>query len=63
MLALLFILLITALSVLISIQFSPEDEVTWLTYYIGGVAGLFVSATIIHYWNKRRRKKEEEQEE
>ena len=61
MLALLFIVLITALSILISYHFSPEPEPTWFTYNIGGVVGLFVSATVIHYWNKRRRKKEEEE--
>ena len=57
MIPLLFIILITGLGVLISTFISPE--VTWFDYYLGGVAGLFVSAVAFHFWNKSRRKKEE----
>ena len=56
MIALIFILLITALGILLSVYFSPE--VTWFTYYVGGIGGLFVSAALLHFWNKKRAKKE-----
>ncbi len=60
MLALLFILLVTGLSILIS--YYSSEEVTWFTYFAGSVAGLFVSGIILEIYNKRRRKKEEEEE-
>lgn len=59
MLALLFILIITGLCILISYIFSPE--ITWLTYYLGAVAGLLVSAVIIQIWTRIKKKKEEEE--
>ena len=57
MIPLLFILIVTVLAVLISEHFSPE--VTWFTYFVGGVAGLFVSSVVLEIYNKRRRKKEQ----
>ena len=57
MIPLLFMLLVTGLGVLVSGHFSPE--VTWFTYFVGGVAGLFVSSVVLEIYNKRRRKKEE----
>jgi len=57
--ALLFIVFITGLSILISHFFSPE--VTWFTYYIGGMVGFIVSAFCLQIWNRRRRKKEEKE--
>ena len=60
MLPLLFIILITGLSVLVSTLVSPKA--TWFEYYRGGIIGFFLSAVILHLWNKRRRKKEMEQE-
>ena len=56
MIALLFILIVTGLSILISYYLNPE--VSWLAYYKGGVAGLFISAIAIYFWNKIRRDKE-----
>ena len=56
MLALLFILIITTLGIFLSVYFSPE--VTWFTYYVGGIGGLFVSAALLHFWNKKRGKKD-----
>ena len=58
MIPLLFILIVTGLSILISYLISPE--VTWLDYYKGGIIGFFLSAMILYIWNKRRRSKEME---
>jgi len=52
MIQLLFILIVTGLSVLISRHLSPE--VTWVDYYRGGVGGLFLSAVLLYLWNKKR---------
>ena len=60
MLPLFFILLVTALSVLISHQVSPETS--WFAYYKGAIAGIFISGIILHLWNKRTKAKEEEKE-
>ena len=54
---LLFILVVTGFSVLISHNFSAD--VTWFTYYIGGMSGLIMSGISIEIWNKRMRKQEE----
>lgn len=54
---LLFILIITAVSLLISRHFSVEG--TWFSYYIGGIAGIVVSGISLEIWNRRRRKLEE----
>ena len=54
MMPLLFILAVTGLSMLISCHFSPE--ITWFTYYIGGMIGLFVSGTALDFWNWRIRR-------
>lgn len=56
MIALLFILIVTGLSILISYYLNPE--MSWLAYYRGGVAGLFISAIAIYFWNKIKRDKE-----
>ncbi|MBN2125843.1 MAG: hypothetical protein JW821_16210 [Deltaproteobacteria bacterium] len=56
MIALHFILLVTALGVVISCRLSPE--VTWFTYYIGGVVGLFGSGIMLEAWNRKRRREE-----
>jgi O-antigen ligase len=57
MLPLLFILLITGLGMLISFYFS--SEITWFTFYIGGIAGIFVSGMVLELWNRRKRVKEQ----
>ena len=57
MLALLFIIIVTALGVFISINLDPESN-TWLEYYRGAVGGIFVSGVILYFINKRRRAKE-----
>ena len=54
MLPLLFILIVIGLSILISYLLS--DEITWLTYYIGTMAGLLISGIALDFWNRRRRK-------
>jgi L-lactate permease len=59
MIPLLFIIMITGLSIVVSCQFS--SEVTWFTYYLGGVVGLLVSGVALEIWNKRTRAKEEEE--
>ena len=53
MIPLLFILIVTGLSILISCHLSPE--ITWFTYYIGAVIGLFMSGMALEFWNKRNR--------
>lgn len=60
MIALLFIIIVTGLSICIS--FSLSAEPTWLDYYKGGVLGFFFSGVILYAMNKRRRKKEMEAE-
>ena len=54
MIPLLFILMVTWLSILISCHMSPE--ITWFTYYMGAVIGLFVSGMALDLWNKRTRR-------
>ncbi len=56
MLPLLFILIVTGLSILISCLLS--DEITWFTYYIGTVAGLLISGIALGFWNRRSRRDE-----
>jgi len=53
MIPLLFILIVTGLSILISCHLSPE--ITWFTYYIGAVIGLFISGIALDFWNIRNR--------
>jgi hypothetical protein len=53
---LLFIMLVTGLGILISLQFG--SEVTWFNYYAGAVAGLLISGAVLGYWSNRKRKKE-----
>jgi predicted tellurium resistance membrane protein TerC len=55
---LLFIIVVVGVSLMIS--FHMSQEVTWFTYYAGGMAGLLVSGAVLGFWNRRRRKKEEE---
>ncbi|MFZ7112509.1 MAG: hypothetical protein ACOWYE_12570 [Desulfatiglandales bacterium] len=56
MLPLLFILVMTGLSVLLTSYCS--SEVTWFTYYIGVMIGLFASGLILEFWTRRKRKQE-----
>ena len=60
MIALIFIIVVTGLSILISISLSKD--VTWIVYYRGGIIGFSLSAVVLYFWNKRRRKKEMEKE-
>jgi len=57
MLPLLFILSVIGLSVYISTFF--VSEVTFFTYYVGGVIGMFVSGIALEIWIRRKRKQEE----
>ena len=56
MISLLFILVVTGLSILISYYINPEPG--WFDYYKGGIIGFFLSGVMLHIWNERRRKKE-----
>jgi hypothetical protein len=56
MIALLFILIITGLSVLLSSFLSPDPN--WFDYYKGGIIGFFFSGVILHILNEIRRRKE-----
>jgi len=53
MIPLLFILTVTGFSILISCHLSPE--ITWFTYYIGAVIGLFMSGIALDFWNRINR--------
>ncbi len=55
---LLFIVVVTGLGILISLQFG--NEVTWFNYYVGAAAGLLIGSTALEYWSKRKRATEEE---
>ena len=50
MLALIFIIITTWLGIETSTRFS--EEVTWFTYYLGGIFGLFLSGIGLELWNK-----------
>lgn len=39
------------------ITYYVSEDVTWFTYYIGGVVGLLVSSIILEIWTRRKRKK------
>lgn len=56
MIALLFIIVITGLSVFISIMISPKGS--WFEVYIGGIVGLVISGIVLGIINKRKRAKE-----
>jgi prepilin-type N-terminal cleavage/methylation domain-containing protein len=56
MIPLLFILIVTGFSILISCHFSPE--ITRPTYYIGAAIGLFASGITLDFWNGRKRRYE-----
>ena len=51
----LFILSVIGLSVYIATFF--VSEVTFFTYYVGGVIGLFVSGIVLEIWIRRKGKK------
>jgi len=50
MIALLFIIITTWLGIETSTRFS--QEVTWFTYYLGGIFGLFLSGIGLELWTK-----------
>ena len=57
MLPLLFILVITGLSVFMTYYLSRD--VTWFTYYIGGVVGLLISSLVLEIWTRQKRKQDD----
>jgi putative effector of murein hydrolase LrgA (UPF0299 family) len=57
MLPLLFILAVTGLS--IYVNYLRSEEITWLTYYMGTMAGILISGIVLDLWNWRSRKREE----
>jgi len=60
MLALIFIIAVTTLSIIVNCQI--VSEVTWFDAYRGGVIGLFASGVILEIYTRRKRRKEEEEE-
>ena len=54
----LFILGVIGLSVYIATFF--VSEVTFFTYYVGGVIGMFASGIALEIWMRRRQKEEKE---
>ena len=52
MLALLFIFVTTWLGIETTTRFS--QEVTWFTYYLGGIFGLLISGLALEIWTKWR---------
>ena len=61
MMAFLLLVMGTLLGVLVS-TWVADEEATWLTYYIGGIVGLFVSSVTLEIRNLQRRKRELEEE-
>ncbi|MBN2061384.1 MAG: hypothetical protein JW882_13305 [Deltaproteobacteria bacterium] len=57
MFALIFIVIVIALGVFISINLNPETN-TWFDYYKGAVGGIFLSGVVLYFVNKIRRNKE-----
>ena len=57
MLPLLFILIVTGLSILVSYLLS--EKITWFTYYMGTMSGLLISGIALELWNRRSRRREE----
>jgi hypothetical protein len=57
MLPLLFILIVTGLSISVSCLLS--ERITWLTYYMGTMSGLLISGVAIDLWNWVSRRREE----
>ena len=57
MLPLLFILIVTGLS--IYINYLHSEKITWLTYYMGTMIGLLISGIALDLWNRLRRRREE----
>lgn len=55
MLPLLFILFVTGISIVATCYLS--ENITWFTYYLGGVIGLLVSSIFLEIWTRRKRKK------
>ena len=60
MTSLLFIIIVTGISIFISYTLNAEP--TWFDYYKGGILGFFLSGVILYALNQRRRKKELEDE-
>jgi hypothetical protein len=54
MVPLFFILIVTVSSIFISCHVTPQ--ITWLTYYLGGMIGIVVSGMILDFWNKKNRR-------
>jgi hypothetical protein len=54
MMPLLFIMLVTSMSVFVSCHCTPN--VTWFTYYLGTVVGMFVSGMVLDIWTRRARR-------
>jgi hypothetical protein len=53
MIPLVLIFLITGLSIKLACQLSIE--VTWFTYYLGSVTGLFLSGCTLELWTRRKK--------
>lgn len=58
MIPLLFILLVTGVSIYCFLHFSAE--ISWFTYYLGGVVGLLVSSLMLEIWTRKKRKEKGE---
>jgi predicted tellurium resistance membrane protein TerC len=54
---LLFIIIVTGISIIISHKYVAEK--TWLTYYTATMISFLVSGIVLEIWNRRRRKQEE----
>lgn len=61
MIALLFIIVTTWLGIETSTRLS--EEVTWFTYYLGGIFGLFLSGIGLELWNKWKNRESKEEKD
>jgi hypothetical protein len=56
MIPLIFIIMVTGLCIYLSYHVTPESEITWFTYYKGGIVGMFVSGLALEFWIKKRKR-------
>jgi hypothetical protein len=61
MIPLIFIIIVIGLGMVISCYFSSDSEITWFTYYKGGIVGVFVSGVMLEFWTGIKKRREEKE--